>query len=115
MRINEVLEALNRAIDEQRGIRGLNIVGHFTSTMNIKKSMGPYKQCYVSIVYVKPEDKEVIPFCEGSYMERVLVDRVEEFINIAEQQALTKFFIRCHEPNLWEDILTGEYGNKREF
>lgn len=112
MKINNVLEAINRALDEERIKRSLDIKGHFTSTMNIKKSMGPYKQCYINIVYVNPTTKEVKNFCEGTYMERVLVDRVEDFIDIAEQYALTKFFIRCHEPNLWEDIIKGEYGTK---
>ena len=112
MKINSVLEAINRALDEERAKRSLDIKGHFTSTMNIKKSMGPYKHCYINIVYVNPVTKEVKNFCEGSYMERVLVDRVEDFIDIAEQYALTKFFIHCHEPNLWEDIIKGEYGTK---
>ena len=49
MKINSVLEAINRALDEERAKRSLDIKGHFTSTMNIKKSMGPYKQCYINI------------------------------------------------------------------
>lgn len=112
MRIDDVLECLNKTLDELRARRGITTKGHFISTMNIKKSMGPYKQCYIIIYYVNLDTKINTPFTEGTYMERVLVDRVEDFIKVAEQYALTKFFIMCNEPNLWESIIIGEYGSK---
>lgn len=112
MKIDDVLECLNKTLDELRAKRGITTKGHFVSTMNIKKSMGPYKQCYITIIYVNLDSKINTPVSEGTYMERVLVDRVEEFISVAERYALTKLFIKLNEPNLWENITIGEYGSK---
>lgn len=112
MKIDDVLECLNKTLDEIRAKKGYTTKGHFISTMNIKKSMGPYKQCYITIIYVNLDTKTTTPVSEGSYMERVLVDRVEEFVKVAEQYALTKFFIKLNEPNLWEDIIIGKYGSE---
>lgn len=112
MKIDDVLECLNKTLDELRAKRSITTKGHFVSTMNIKKSMGPYKQCYITIIYVNLDSKINTPISEGTYMERVLVDRVEEFIGVAERYALTKLFIKLNEPNLWENIIIGEYGSK---
>lgn len=112
MRINEVLECANKAIDEIRKKESINAKGHFVSTTEIKKAMGPYKQCVVGIVYINLDKHSTYAFCGASIMERCLSENEEKIIKKAEAQALTQFFMYQHMENIWEQIIKGEYGTE---
>lgn len=112
MRINEVLECANKAIDEIRNKKNINARGHFVSTTEIQKAMGPYKQCVTRIVYVNLDKHSTNTFCGASIMERCLSENEEKMIKKVETQALTQFFIYQHMENVWEQIIKGEYGTE---
>lgn len=112
MRINEVLECANKAIDEIRNKKNINARGHFVSTTEIQKAMGPYKQCATRIVYVNLDKHSTSAFCGASIMERCLSENEEKMIKKVETQALTQFFIYQHMEDIWEQIIKGEYGTE---
>lgn len=112
MRINEVLECANKAIDEIRKKENIDAKGHFVSTTEIRKAMGPYKQCIVEIMYINLDRHNTHAFCGASIMERCLSENEEKIIKKAETQALTQFFVYQHTDSIWEQIIKGEYGTE---
>lgn len=112
MRINEVLECANKALDEIRESEVLQVKGHFVSTTTVRKSMGPYRQCDIKIIYVNLDSKENYTFCTASSMERCSVEEEKKLIDTTEAKALTLFFLKQHEREIWKQIVEGSYGNK---
>lgn len=110
MKINDVLECYNAALDNERIHRELNVKGHFVSTMEIKKSMGPYKQAFINIIYIDIDHKTNRQFVSSSWMERALIDDINKFTETAEKQALIKFIIACNENDVWKKVIEGKYG-----
>lgn len=112
MIINEILECANKAIDEIRKKRNITAKGHFVATTEIKKAMGPYKQCVVGIVYINMDRRSTHAFCGSSVMERCLSKEEDQLIKKAVTEALTQFFLYQHNQDIWEQVITGEYGDK---
>ena len=112
MRINEVLECANKAIDGIRKKENITAKGHFVATTEVKKAMGPYKQCIVGVLYINLDKRSTHAFCGASIMERCLSENEEKIIKKAEIGALTQFFLYQHEPDIWEQVIRGDYGNK---
>ncbi|MBQ9391970.1 MAG: hypothetical protein IJU02_07245 [Lachnospiraceae bacterium] len=110
MKINDVLECFNAALDSERINKGIKAKGHFVSTMEIKRSMGPYKQAHVTIIYIDLDRKANIPFITSSWTERALVEHLETFKEKAEMQTLIKFIISCN--GCWQQLIEGKYGIK---
>ena len=113
MKINDVLESYNKALEEYRWNRGLSTEGHFVSSTVIKKngSMGPFRECDVEIIYVDISNNgcKNIAICGAVCKERCTVDQEEALINKTELTALAKLFLYLHE-GVWGKIARGEYG-----
>ena len=112
MTINEVLECVNKAIDEIRKERNITAKGHFVATVEIKKAVGPYKQCVVGIVYINMDKRSTHAFCGASVMERCLSKEEGNLVKKTIAEALTTFFLYQHNVYIWEQVITGEYGDK---
>lgn len=112
MRLNEVLECANKAIDEIREGKGIMAKGHFVSTTEIRKSMGPYRQCDVRIVYVNLDEHKTIDFCTTSAMERCTIEDEKKLVKATEMKALKAFFTQQCITEIWQQIIGGEYGVK---
>ena len=113
MIINEVLESYNKAIDKMRNIRDINVRGHFASTTELEKAMGPCKQCTVKIVYVDLDKNRNCEFCQHIVKERCLTDEEGVLVKKTELEALTLFFLRLRMLGIWEQVINGNYGDKR--
>lgn len=106
MKLNDVLEAFNKALDIERKEGG---IGHFISTLKSKKLMGNYREYTLNIYYVNKE-KDTIPFVTGRKIEQLIVP--EDFIITAiEVEALCTFFsaIRKGGDALYNQLVTGSY------
>lgn len=108
MRINKILESINKAIDTIRKEKELNARGHFVAVSTIKKSMGPYKEYRITVDYVNLNSHENYMFCSNTCMERC---NTGEECKLEEQctlELLTKFFIRWNK--LKDKVIVGDYG-----
>lgn len=112
MKFNDILDSVNTAIEGERVIRDLFVRGHLVSTMEIKKSMGPYKQSYIRIVYVNLDTNTNFEFLTCTYMGKAPVDKIDEFIFEAEKNALLKLIITLHDKDIWQALIEGRYGTK---
>lgn len=108
MKIDEVLESLNKALDDIRERKQLNVKGHFVALPSIKKSMGPYKEYRIRINYVNGVDNEVHLFCTNTCMERCNAGEEDKLANQCETEVLRKFFICLHK--YYDSIIIGDYG-----
>lgn len=109
MKINEVLEAYNKAIDNIREEKNITAKGHFISIADIKKSMGPYKQIYVTILYHDGVKNVNYPFAGAQLMDRCPIDKEETMLKQCELAALTKFFLYCHNEEVFNSIVDNTY------
>lgn len=112
MKINDILDCVNGVLESERVIRNLDVRGHFVATIEVKRSMGPYKQAYVNIIYVDTANKTSFPFVTSSTMERALIDHMDVFLETASKHALVKFIYMCHEKDNWEKLIEGKYGTE---
>lgn len=108
MKINSILEGINKAIDVIRINREINVNGHFTAISNIKKSMGPYKEYRIVIDYINLDSHENFMFCSNHCMERCPVGEEYKLEEQCTQEILTKFFIKWDKYK--ESIIVGDYG-----
>lgn len=109
MKINEVLEAYNKAIDHIREERNINAKGHFIAVEDVKKSMGPYKQFYVSILYHNGTNKVNYPVAGAQLMERCPAGTEEQALEKCELAALSKFFQYCADQEILNSIVNNTY------
>lgn len=105
MKINDVLEAINQAIEEERTKKCFNIKGHFVTVTDIQKGMGPYKKYHISIIYVDIDNKENIDFISKYYTHKVMKGAEDKVKNIVECEVLTPFFLKVLDN--WENIVKG--------
>lgn len=112
MRFNDILDAVNTAVEGERVIKDLFVKGHLVSTMEIKKSMGPYKQAYIRIIYVNTDTSTNFDFLTCTYMGKAPVDKMEEFILEAEKSALLKLIVTLHDKDIWQSLIEGRYGTE---
>lgn len=106
MKINDVLECLNKVLDSERG-EDSKVQGHLIAMTEIKKSMGPYKHAYTHIYYIDLNNKEKYEYCTGDVMDRCTIDKEDKLKEKSEKAALTKLFRRITSPKLWDELLTG--------
>lgn len=109
MKINEVLEAYNKVIDTLREEKGIKAKGHFVAVTNIKKSMGPYKQFYVHILYCDVTKNINYPFAGAQLMERCPAGQEEEILNKCELAALKSFFLYCQQEGILDKVIHNTY------
>lgn len=112
MRINDILDAVNTVIDIERVVKGIKARGHFVSTIEIKKSIGPYKKACIRILYVDVDNNTNTIFVATDYTDRTLTENIDKFILIAEKQAMVKFITICHESDNWNKLIEGKYGTE---
>lgn len=110
MKFNDILDAVNTALEGERVMKDLFVRGHLVSTMEIKKSMGPYKQSYIKVIYVNLDNNKNYDLLTSTYMDKAPVDKMDEFILKAEKNALLKLFITLHTPSIWQSLIEGKYG-----
>ena len=113
MKINEILEAYNKAIDIIREDKKLNVKGHFVVLEDIKKSMGPYKQLKVDILYCNVENNVNYPFAGAQLMEKCPAGTEEAMMEKCELATLTKFFYYLHNEEVFNSIISNTYDRTR--
>ena len=109
MKINEVLEAYNKAIDCLREEKSIADKGHLIAVEDVKKSMGPYKQFYVSILYHNGTSKVNYPVAGAQLMERCPAGTEEQALERCELAALSKFFQYCTDQEILNSIVNNTY------
>lgn len=112
MKFSDILDAVNTALEGERVMKDLFVRGHLVSTMEIKKSMGPYKQSYIKVIYVNLDTNENYDFLTSTYMDKAPVDKMDEFILNSEKNALLKLVVTLHTPGIWQSLIEGKYGTK---
>ena len=110
MRINEVLEGINKAIDNIREEQGLKVNGHLTSVTTVKKSMGPYRQCYIMVVYVNSDNNTTTELFTKTIMDRVMGDKVDALIAKTESLVVTAVVLYMYKH--LESLIKGNYGSE---
>lgn len=96
MKINDVIECVNKNIDMEREMRKLETKGHFIFFMNYEKKIGQIKEFHAYIQYVKfsvgdngkPYNVTVIHHTENcpndkieEVKEKVALDLLSQFFN----------------------------------
>lgn len=114
MKFNDILDCFNTAIEGERVIKDLHIKGHLVGVTEVKKSMGPYRQCYTYINYVDRNTGENFKLINATLMERVTANQVDEFILKTEKQALLKLIVTLQDKEIWSAIINGTYRNGTE-
>lgn len=114
MKFNDVLDCFNTAIEGERVIKDLYVKGHLVGVTEVKKSMGPYRQCYVYVNYVDRNTGENFRLVTATLMDRVTVNQVEDFITKAEKQAIIKLIVTLQDKEIWSAIINGVYKNGTE-
>lgn len=114
MKFNDILDCFNTAIEGERVIKDLHIKGHLVGVTEVKKSMGPYRQCYVYVNYVDRATGENFKLINATIMDRVTANQVEELILKTEKQALLKLFITLQDQKIWSAIINGTYKDGTE-
>lgn len=109
MKLNDVLDCFNTAIEGERVTRNLNVKGHLVSAIEIRKSMGPYKQSYIYINYVDRETGNNYRVLTDTFMDRVPTDELDAFIMKSEKQALLKLIVILRDNDMWNSIVNGTY------
>lgn len=112
MRFNDILNEINKVIEALRVTRELYIKGHLVSTMQIHKSMGPYKQFYLYIDYIDTDNNQSYRLLTNSLMAKAPSDKLEEIKIELEKSSLFKLITLLHDSNVWESIIEGKYGTK---
>lgn len=112
MKFSDILDVVNTALEGERALKDLFVKGHLVSTMEIKKSMGPYKQSYIKIIYVNLDTEKNHDFLTSTYMDKAPVDKIKEFIAESENKALLKLVITLHTPGIWQSLIEGKYGTE---
>lgn len=107
MKINDILEKVNKLLDQQRELEGIDTKGHFIGTMTLRKSMGPYKQCTIEISYVNMTNSTITSVIKSTLMERVANDD-NPIIDSTTADAVSKFLVKVGSNNSWEDIKRGD-------
>lgn len=110
MRINSILESINRAIDRTRKDTCIETRGHFTALTTIKKLMGPYKECRIEINYTDLSKQQTSSFCVVTCVERCASNEEHKLIEKTTDDAITEFFIKWIKCG--NDIIIDGYGNK---
>lgn len=110
MKINSILESINKAIDCIRKDNDIEVRGHFTALTTIKKSMGPYKECRIEINYTDLSEHKTTLFCNATCMERCAPNEEHKLIDHTTDCVITKFFIKWLECS--NDIINSGYGDK---
>lgn len=114
MKLNDVLDCFNTAIEGERVIKDLHVKGHLIGVTEVKKSMGPYRQCYTYINYVDRNTGENFKLITATLMERVTANQVDEFILKTEKQALIKLIVTLQDREIWSAIINGTYKDGTE-
>lgn len=110
MKINNILESINKAIDVMRFNEGIEANGHFVAMSSIKKSMGPYKAYHIIIDYVDLDGHKNFTFCNNTCMERCPTGEEHKLEEQCTLEVLTRFFIKW---NKFKDaIIKGEYDSE---
>ena len=110
MRINNILEGINKAIDHIRESSNVEAKGHFTAITTIKKSMGPYKECRIEINYTDLLEHKTTLFCNTTCMERCAPNEEYKLIDRTTENIITKFFVKWLECG--DDVIKKGYGDK---
>lgn len=108
MRINQILESINKAIDQFRAERNISARGHLIGICSIYKEMGPYKRFEMHLDYVNIDTENTVIVCENKCIDKCPIGQELKLEEKCTSELLTKFFIKWEE--LKEQIITGKYG-----
>lgn len=111
MKFNDIIDCFNVSIEGERIIKDLHIYGHLVYVMEIKKSIGPYKQSYIYINYVNRDTGENHRLVTSELTDRADTKSMDAFILKSEKQALLKLIVTLQDKQIWEAIVNGTYKN----
>ena len=108
MKINQMLESINKALDAIRFQRGIEVNGHFVAVTSIKKSMGAYKICTITVDYINLDEHENFKFCTNTLSDECVKGEEDKLEDRCALELLTSFFIRWEK--FKEAVIIGDYG-----
>lgn len=111
MKINDILESYNKAIDKIRKDKGITENGHLMAFTDVRKSMGPYKEFRTDILYIS-SDRNNTYVCNHVSMERCLKDEEQKFVEKNELIVLEKLFTLLYNKFIWNQLIEGTYGTQ---
>lgn len=112
MTINEILECLNKVIDEFRRGSSIEAKGHLVAVTSINKKFGNNKECIIRVEYVNLDTKKNTTIFKVQITDKCLSGEEDKLIKKASEKMLMSIFDSLIGTNCMEDIIDGLLGNK---
>lgn len=93
MKINDVLECINRALEDERRAKGIEAIGHFVCHSNYAKRIGTIKEFQTFIDFVNYKTGCSHRVTSYFHVENCLQDKVEEIKERIALKVLKEFFL----------------------
>ena len=91
MKINDVLECVNKTLDKEREAKKLKVKGHFVHMLNVEKQIGTTKTFHALISFINNSGVN-IPFIRISHTVACPIEQLEEMKDKVLISLLEDFF-----------------------
>lgn len=93
MKINDVIECINRTLEAERKAKGIEAVGHFVYHSNYTKRIGSIKEFGSFIDFVNFNLGASVRVCSLSYVDTCPVEHIEETKEEIALKTLSEFLL----------------------
>lgn len=93
MKINDVLECINKTLETERKAKGIEAIGHFVCHQNYAKRIGTIKEFQTHIDFVNFNTGHTHRVISYFHVENCLQDKVEEIKDRIALKVLKEFFL----------------------
>lgn len=112
MKINDIMECANKALEAIRQIRGIDCNHFFTARRELARKMGPIKEFTLRIEYIKPNEKTIAVITKKHTQKALEGQEENDVWEMVEKDCLSGFFALItmgKGPLSWDKFVTGEY------
>ena len=93
MKINDILECINKVLVEERKIKNLpEVLGHFVFHLNWEKNLGTIKTFHAYIDFINMKEGAPYTVVSETCTMDCPVDRLDEMKEVMTKKTLTRFF-----------------------
>lgn len=93
MKINDVLDCINRTLEEEREVKGLpKMLGHFLFRIGVEKGMGTIKMFHTHIEFFNMKVGAAFPVVVLHHTMPCPMDKLEEAKELVSIRTLENFF-----------------------
>lgn len=93
MKINDVLDCVNKTLEAEREAKGLpKMLGHFIFRIGVEKGMGTIKIFHAHIEFFNVNTKTTYPVIVLHHTMPCPIDKLEESKELVTKKALENFF-----------------------